>query len=665
MPNWTIEGEDAPKSAGGWKIEDEPSAPPSDGFQPTQYGFKVKPIDLGNGKQSVQREDGAVYFGPDQGNKGKPGWFNDKGLRLGSKPGEDSSIRDRAINDMLLKTREVDSKPLLGRIIPPAVSSVAQGGIEAITAPAQYLGHKMGITAMDKPMDEFNRFNQETFVQDPVARGMGAMALPTKAIGNAPLKASQQVSQLLQALKLGKAAAPIANVATAAATGRVAAQALTPEYDIQNEQDYEARKNTEGNIGMALGGIPAAAVESGLVGKAVQGGQRIVNAIKNKGEDFAPATVVNWFKNRVPGKASDVLQEDLQQQYAAARARGSAPFQELRTQDGTVSMQPYIDKVDAAIGEVQKSGFSDKEPIIQQLTALKKTAQEGPMTWGKAMDIGTDINDKISQAMSGMSPDRNLARILQPIKSAHQEALDLAGSQFGDKYKLAKQAWIDNVVPWEDPKQGGRLLKNFMNSPTPDQAMNALLKAKSEDKIDIFVKQLSKDKGIPALQAGLVDAVYQQSLDEAGKVIPAKFLGALKARQDAYGLSFTGEAKWRMDGLATLLRDAKFTAQFLTGEFLRHIPGGRILPGSAFPTPDAGSLLQKIFTSPMGSKFLLQAQGMKANSPQLANLMDAYLPKIIGASAGTGTASNVSRLRPTMPAAASTEPNSTLAENQP
>lgn len=53
----------------------------------TDWQKQVKPIDLGNGKTSVQRSDGGVWFGPEQGNTGMPGWFSADGKRLGSSPG--------------------------------------------------------------------------------------------------------------------------------------------------------------------------------------------------------------------------------------------------------------------------------------------------------------------------------------------------------------------------------------------------------------------------------------------------------------------------------------------------------------------------------------------------------------------------------------------------
>jgi len=251
--------------------------------------------------------------------------------------------------------------------------------------------------------------------------------------------------------------------------------------------------------------------------------------------------------------------------------------------------------------------------------------------------MGSDINDHIANAMHGEKPDRYLARVLEGVKEGHQRALDSNGAKFGQLYTDAKKAWVENVVPWEDPKAGGRLLKQFMNNPTPDQAMSALLKAKSEDKLDIFVKRLSPD-GKAALQAGLVEDVVEQSKNAEGVVMPEKFLGALKQRQEAYNLAFSGEEKWRVDGLKKLLSDAKFTAQFFTGEWIRSIPGGRTLPGSAFPTPGAGSILQKLFTSKHGQKFLLDASALKPGSAAMNKLIESEMPKVIGIRAGAGSA---------------------------
>lgn len=55
--------------------------PIADGWQRTEYGFLVRPAVTPDGVQTVQREDGSLWFGPEQGNTGKAGWFTSEGRR--------------------------------------------------------------------------------------------------------------------------------------------------------------------------------------------------------------------------------------------------------------------------------------------------------------------------------------------------------------------------------------------------------------------------------------------------------------------------------------------------------------------------------------------------------------------------------------------------------
>jgi hypothetical protein len=62
--------------------------PSSQSNQPQGWQAQVKPTQTYNGKQSVQRSDGAVWYGPEQGNTGQAGWFDAKGNRAGDAPGQ-------------------------------------------------------------------------------------------------------------------------------------------------------------------------------------------------------------------------------------------------------------------------------------------------------------------------------------------------------------------------------------------------------------------------------------------------------------------------------------------------------------------------------------------------------------------------------------------------
>lgn len=72
---------------GGAPAGDQPQAQPEQQpeWMETQYGFKVRgAVTPDTGKPTVQREDGALWYGPEQGNTGKAGWFQSSGLRAGS-----------------------------------------------------------------------------------------------------------------------------------------------------------------------------------------------------------------------------------------------------------------------------------------------------------------------------------------------------------------------------------------------------------------------------------------------------------------------------------------------------------------------------------------------------------------------------------------------------
>ena len=70
----------------------------TDDWSDSGYGFKVRRVKTHNGYDSYQREDGGIYYGPDQKNTGKAGWFNNTGMRLGDTPTAGISIIDRVIN---------------------------------------------------------------------------------------------------------------------------------------------------------------------------------------------------------------------------------------------------------------------------------------------------------------------------------------------------------------------------------------------------------------------------------------------------------------------------------------------------------------------------------------------------------------------------------------
>ena len=239
-------------------------APQDSGFRTLPGApFPTRQIDLGNGKTSEQRQDGAVWFGAPQGNKGGEGWFNAQGQKmpdtLAPKPGWDHPIarikadliqaNDAARNDMAADAKNIRSKSWLGQLTPPSVAGMTQGTIDTITAPAQLVTHAMGSNVMDAPINALEQNYQQNFVPSAGGRAVG-QALPTIATmgATAPASAPAQVLTTAQKVK-----AALATIGKSAGTGAVVAPVLTPETNVQNEGDYWKRKGIESAVGGATG----------------------------------------------------------------------------------------------------------------------------------------------------------------------------------------------------------------------------------------------------------------------------------------------------------------------------------------------------------------------------------------------------------------------------
>jgi len=352
-----------------------------------------------------------------------------------------------------------------------------------------------------------------------------------------------------------------------------------------------------------------------------------INAVKGIwGRAATPeaSDVASQFTQALKGRAGNALQDDLETQYNAARARGAAPFKALEATDGDVNLPQYEMDLLAAIDDVKNSRAGADPKILSELERLYAgiTNPKASKGWGSALEIGSDLNATLGDAMKGANPNRNLARILAPLKDSLQADMDRAGAASGEAYQAAKAGWLKEVVPWEDPTEGAKFLKNFMNSPTPNDSMRALTMM-GPDKAKIFFRQAGP-QGRSALQAGLVQTAFEEAADSTtGKFVPSKFLKAMNDRQDLYGLVFTGTDRWKMDGFQKLMQDANFVDHFLPGKW----------------GVKASQAAEKLFTTPAGSQFLLGASSLNPSSKAMGNFISRNVPKVFGAASGRGVAS--------------------------
>ena len=146
---------------------------------------QVKPVPTFNGKQSVQRSDGAVWYGPDQGNTRNAGWFDAKGNRAGDAPGQAprDSWAGRALSALGNAAQVQQSAPGLSGITPEA----SQLAATSLTGPAQqaarFYSHVApnwaGAQGAGNLVNQIQANKQQIIAQDP----SGASAM-TSGLGD-------------------------------------------------------------------------------------------------------------------------------------------------------------------------------------------------------------------------------------------------------------------------------------------------------------------------------------------------------------------------------------------------------------------------------------------------------------------------------------------------
>jgi hypothetical protein len=313
------------------------------------------------------------------------------------------------------------------------------------------------------------------------------------------------------------------------------------------------------------------------------------------------------------GKSGAVAQVEMKAARTADRAAVDAAFAPLYEAGGEVGMTPYVTKIDDAIAKVRKSGFRDKESVIKELERFRAVAEE-PTDWAKAIDMGTDINDAISTIYSAPAESRNLnlARILGPLKKAHQEAMDASGGGYGEIYKQAKEVYRTRMAPWKQPTAGGRKLSRFMESAEPNDELAAMTTSRP-DRARLLTERMTP-KAKAATAASIVETAFEEAKDGGPKAL-LRSLGKRRAMSDA---ALTAEQKSQLDGFEKLVNYASAA-------------------GSAVPIGrwgvSTGEIAQKLFTSKAGSRVLL---GLSAPpTSKIYKNAIAQLPALLGVEAGS------------------------------
>lgn len=205
-----------------------------------------------NGVQTVVRKGFGglpeAWFGPEQGNNGAPGWFNEKGQRVGLKQGVGTMEQERFANPM---------------------DVIGQGATDLPVKVAQIGAHLGGSTALDPYVTQREEQFRQQYGTSPgvsIARGAGSVMatsgigkLAGAALSGMPIPAAitgagakiAQAKAAAEAVKGGRLIVPIAETAL---KGAALAPLYTPEANVQSEGDFWSRQGQEAATGAKVGG---------------------------------------------------------------------------------------------------------------------------------------------------------------------------------------------------------------------------------------------------------------------------------------------------------------------------------------------------------------------------------------------------------------------------
>lgn len=601
-----------PAAEGPWsKFQAEP-APASD---PADWQARVKPIDLGGGKASVQRDDGGVWFGPEQGNRGKAGWFDANGNRLGDAPGKGASFMDTLTNDLTQKAKAQERLPLMGQIVPGQVSGMTKGLIDTAVAPVQLAAHVAGSNVVDPLVDALDQNYRQNWQTSKGGELLG-QALPFLATmgGSAAAQAPAQVLSATQRVKAAlaslQAAAPkTATIVKGTLGGATLAPALTPETNVQSEGDYWSRKRGEAAIGGVMGGgLAAVGVGVGSVARRLKAPMAPeAQAIQDLGDQFgvrtlAPDLVANrpglaktavlaesvpgsgmvaqrtaqqaeakaaaeklLAQHGIEGDVATTIQQGLKNKLAQGKAASRAAYDEVaRLADGKGDVP--LDQTLKAIREARAAEVSAVVPdqgLVGLLGKMEERLQspEVNKSFTGARGLRSDLGSMISDYYKGTNAATGSkgVSVLQGIKGSLEDDLarftSNSGPEIAAAAKQADSIYRGQVVPFKD-----QILAKAVKSSEPDQIFKTMIQQGKGDRAMKFYSALDAD-GQAAVRSQMVQDAMEAATAQEGVFSPAKFAQSLEKIRESTGVFFKGKDRFELDGFTNLMRHIQRAGQ--------------------------------------------------------------------------------------------------------
>lgn len=648
----------------------------ANGWQDTEYGFKVRPIDLGGGAQSVQREDGLVWFGPEQGNEGKPGWFDAQGLRGGASPGEQPSANDRAINDFLQRQRRSELRmqeaPMLAASpFPESMMAAGSGLAKAVLGGARLLarvplpgdeartvfGGAMSPESrrqfVDQQVEGYSRESERLVGSHPVAEIAGQMTIP---MGGAPKLARLSGKPVM---------ARLARMGIGSAEGAVVAP-LTSEGSYGSEDEYLAGKKGEALLGGTIGGV-VRGVTSGLSRKAAEiaptqaASEAEKAGIKVLTSDVYPPQTwaAKWLRGageKIPWAGTGGMRakqqaqrvqaiRDLLIEYGATDvAKASDDVMASLLAKRKESLVKYVGMKDGVFSKLKAAGGvptpSTDAAIDTEIAALK--ALDAPwlndtvqiLTDWKAALKGKTIDqvDTLRQQIGKVFERPDLASAKDAAQKSLNKIYGHVNEDIGNfikangeksdytKWRVANARLADSMSELRIDALASALKKGEQ---TPEVIRKILFSAKPSD-VRLLMKNLP-----PAGRDRARTAILAEAAEKSGgidEISAEKFISNVKRLASPVGVMFEGAEGARLKGLVSALKltsqAAKAGVSPQTGALLLPIAGADILisslggPGAASATAGLVGLASRLYESKVGRELLIKLGSAKPGGPE-------------------------------------------------
>lgn len=629
MANYAVPAPDDAPSA-GYAVPAPDDAAPKNAA--TGWQAQVKPAQTFNGHQSVQRSDGAVWYGPAQGNTGEPGWFDTKGNRAGDAPGQPYSAG-------IAKTAKNTALATMA-----AIGSIPQAAIGAYGKVGQSLAEN---TPLDIPgWQAANQFNQnQAQYRQGLTQGTHGFAEAGNALGET---ASQiGLGSLLPTSALAtqagnyaqQATSPLGRIAQTTAAGMAGAfpygiQGALTTPPAQGESYPEHMAGTLQGT-MATG----AAIPGGL--SALGEAAKIPGAISSGLKAPAPGDLLNELGSRLGGKSPGVsLQDSANAKYNEAWDHFSKAVAPVDSAAPSVEMDysPAVSKLQEVLGVGQKRApmaMPDARrkvltDLLGDLTEASDPNGGVSNDFAGAMDIVKKLG-AAQRTLAQVHGDTEARGMLGDVRDSILDSMNKSNPDLADSAKAARQVFATQVAPLFDKSEGGQFLTQIRDTPTPNDLIGSLnqgaLTRMKTDKMGIIAKGSSAD---PLLYSMLDSAINQSQ----GK--PGSFVTSIHKAMPAIDQIADPETAAAFHGLERVASTAKWTGM------LANIGAGAAVgsanPGAGAATALAASfnpkftgpgMMWQLLQNPATQKALQYASQVPAG-PELENLA-GQISRISGA----------------------------------